>query len=149
MKTPTVIFLTTLLLLLASCTGQEFNGREPVVDRELNGTWLIRKADLGGKTLPMPPTFELQIAGSQYRAGTPPPSDRGKIVLFGDELAGQAARMDVVGEDGPNKGRRYPAIYRFVGRELEICYDLSEKERPNEFVSREGTMLFRVTYYKK
>ena len=63
------------------------------------------------------------------------------------------ADVDVVGEDGPNKGKRYPAIYRFAGnannRELEICYDLSEKERPAEFVSREGTMLLRVTYGKK
>ncbi|MEO8384751.1 MAG: TIGR03067 domain-containing protein [Betaproteobacteria bacterium] len=149
MKTFNTVFLTTLLLLLASCAGREFKDREPVIDRDLNGTWLIRKAELGGKKHPLQPTFELQIAGSQYRAGTPPPSDRGKIILFGDELAGQAARMDVVGEDGPNKGKRYPAIYRFVGRELEICYDLSEKERPSEFVSREGTMLFRVTYYKK
>ena len=149
MKTINAIFLAALLPLLASCTGHEFKDREPVVDRDLNGTWLIRKAELGGKPLPVPPTFELQMAGSQYRAGIPPPSDRGKIILFGDELAGQAARMDVVGEEGPNKGKRYLAIYRFVGRELEICYDLSEKERPNEFISREGTTLFRVTYYKK
>lgn len=93
--------------------------------------------------------FELQIAGTQYRSGVPPLSDRGKIILFGDELAGQATRMDVLGEDGPNKGKRYLAIYRFNGPELEICYDLSEKERPGDFVSREGTKLFRVTYYKK
>lgn len=149
MQTFNAIFLTTLLFLLAACTGHEFKDREPVIDRDLNGTWLIRKAELGGNNLPMPPTFELQIAGTQYRAGPPPYGDRGKIVLFGDELAGQAARMDVVGQDGPNKGKRYPAIYRFVGRELEICYDLAEKERPGEFASREGTMLFRVTYYKK
>lgn len=57
--------------------------------------------------------------------------------------------MDVVGEDGPNKGKRYPAIYRFGSRELEICYDLAEKERPSDFVSREGTLLLQVTYYKR
>ena len=149
MKTLKVIFLTTILLLLASCAGHEFKDRAPVVDRDLNGTWLIRNAELGGKPLPVPPTFELQIVGLQYSAGIPPPRDRGRIVLFGDELAGQAARMDVLGEEGPNKGKRHPAIYRFVGRELEICYDLSEKERPNEFISREGTTLLRVTYYRK
>jgi uncharacterized protein (TIGR03067 family) len=55
----------------------------------------------------------------------------------------------VVGEDGPNKGKRYPAIYRLNGRELEICYDLSEQDRPRDFVSREGTKLFRVTYARK
>ena len=91
----------------------------------------------------------MQIAGKQYRACRLPPGDRGKIILFGDELAGQAARIEVLGEEGPNKGKRYLAIYRFVERELEFCYDLSEKERPNEFINREGTTLFRVTYFKK
>ena len=153
-------FLTALafaaLTFLAACAAPEFRERQPVLDRDLNGTWLVKKAELAGKNFPMPPTFELQISGAQYRAGvvaSGAPSDRGKIVLFGDEFAGQAARMDVVGEDGPNKGKRYPAIYRFAGnannRALEICYDLSEKERPAEFVSRDGTMLLRVTYGKK
>jgi uncharacterized protein (TIGR03067 family) len=149
-------FAFSALTLLAACTAPEFRERQPVLDRDLNGTWLVKKAELAGKNFPMPPTFELQISSTQYRAGNVAngaPYDRGKIVLFGDEFAGQAARMDVLGEDGPNKGKRYPAIYRFAGnaynRELEICYDLSEKERPAEFVSREGTMVLRVTYGKK
>ena len=149
MKLLAPIFTTLLLFFVSGCTAPEFRERAPVTDNNLNGTWLIRKAELGGKNLPMPPTFELQISGAQYRAGVSALNDRGKIVLFGDELAGQAARMDVVGEDGPNKGKRYPAIYRFNGRDLEICYDLSEKDRPGEFVSKEGTMLLRVTYYRK
>ena len=149
MKILNVSVIAITALLLAACASPEFREREATIDTALNGTWLIRKAELGGKNLPMPNGFELQISGTQYRAGVPPPADRGKIVLFGDELAGQAARMDVVGEDGPNKGKRFPAIYRISGRELEICYDLSEKERPGEFVSREGTMLLRVSYYKK
>jgi uncharacterized protein (TIGR03067 family) len=97
----------------------------------------------------MPPNFELQIADNKYRAGAAAQSDRGKLILFGDELAGEAARMDVVGEEGPNKGKRFPAIYRFNGRDLEVCYDLAETERPREFVSREATMLLRVTYTRK
>ena len=152
MKKPTVSFaaISLLLLLIASCTShREFREREQVTDTSLNGVWLIRKAELGGKNFPVPPAFELQISGNKYRAGTTPQIDRGKFILFGDELAGEAARMDVLGEDGPNQGKRFPAIYRFNGRELEICYDLSEKERPTEFVSREGTKLLRVTYGRK
>lgn len=146
------LFLVSALFL-TGCAAPEFRERDAVTDTNLNGTWLVKKAELAGKDFPIPPTFELKIDNNQYRAGAvanaASPSDRGKIVLFGDELAGQAARMDVVGEDGPNKGKRYPAIYRFHDRELEICYDLSEKDRPSEFVSREGTKLLRVTYYRK
>ena len=149
MKKITLTFSLSAILLLTSCASPEFREREAVTDTALNGTWLIKKAEFAGKNFPMPASFELQIADNKYRAGVPPIIDRGKIVLFGDELAGQTARMDVVGEDGPNKGKRYPAIYRFNGRELEICYDLSEKDRPTDFVSREGTMLLRVTYGRK
>ena len=154
MKTPLATLASiSLLLFLTSCSShREFRERDAVTDTNLNGTWLIKKAELGGKNFAAPPTFELQIEGTRYRAGpvaNSTPGDRGKLILFGDEFAGQAARMDVVGEDGPNKGKRFPAIYRFKGRELEICYDLSEKDRPTEFVSREGTMLLRVTYYRK
>ena len=149
MKTLLTLITSISFFFVASCATPELRERESVTDTNLNGTWLIRKAELGGKNFPVPPAFELQINGTEYRAGVSPQSDRGKIVLFGDELAGQAARMDVVGEDGPNKGNRFPAIYRFNGRELEICFDLSEKERPAEFVSREGTMLMRVTYVRK
>jgi uncharacterized protein (TIGR03067 family) len=136
-------------LHLAGCAAREFREREIVTDTNLNGTWLIRRAELAGKNFPAPATFELQIADNRYRAGAAPQGDRGRLILFGDELAGEAARMDVVGEDGPNKGKRFPAIYRFNGRELEICYDLSEQDRPREFVSREETMLLRVTYTRK
>ena len=149
MKTLHNLFFIAVLIIFTACAGPEFRTREPVTDAALNGTWLIQTAELGGKSLPIPSTFELQINGTQYRAGIPPANDRGKLILFGDELVGQAARMDVVGEEGPNKGKRYPAIYRFNGSALEICYDLSEKERPTEFVSREGTLLLKVTYDKK
>lgn len=148
-----LITLASIFVLSGCAAHREFREREQVTDANLNGIWLVKKAELGGKDFAMPATFELQIAGNKYRAGSfassAPPGDRGKLILFGDELAGQAARIDVVGEDGPNKGKRYPAIYRFNGRELEICYDLSEKDRPSEFVSREGSMLLRVTYGKK
>jgi uncharacterized protein (TIGR03067 family) len=154
MKTLLATFASVFLLLLSGCTThREFRERDAITDTNLNGTWLIKQAEFGGQNFPMPAGFELQIADNRYRAGAmtsaAPPSDRGRIILFGDELAGQAARADVVGEDGPNKGKRFPAIYRFNGRELEVCYDLAEKERPTEFVSREGTRLLRVTYVRK
>ena len=150
MKAIAAGFIVVIASLVTGCASHcEFRERDSVSDTNLNGTWIIRRAELGGKNLSMPSGFELQINYNQYRAGVTPQSDRGKLILFGDELAGEAARMDVVGEDGPNKGKRYPAIYRFNGRELEICYDLSEKERPTEFVSREGTQTLRVTYSKK
>jgi uncharacterized protein (TIGR03067 family) len=124
--------------------------KRPVVDPELIGTWSVKRAEMGGKPFATPPGFELKLSEDRYGAGVDGNyGDRGRIELFGDELAGEPRRLDVVGEVGPNKGKRIPALYRLNGRELEIVYDLSGQDRPRNFESREGTMLFRVTYQRK
>ena len=153
MKTLSTVSAFMLLLVLSSCAKPEFHERDTVVDIQLSGTWLIKKAEFAGRDLPIPPGIELEVIGGRYRVhsitNAAMPTDRGRIVLFGDELAGQAARMDVVGEDGPNQGKRFPAIYRFNGRELEMCIDFSEKDRPGEFASRKDSLLLRATFMKK
>jgi len=148
------IFLTALLALLLTACSSAPPRPVAVTDTDLNGTWVLRKAELGGKDFKAP-GFELTINGTKWSAGITAngaaPNDFGTLVLFGDELGGEARRVDVIGTEGPNKGKRYPAIYRLFSheRELEVCYDLSGQDRPSEFVSREGTMLFRVRYTKK
>ncbi len=149
-------------VFLAGCAGGGGNApmsilgesagrhRQPLVDSDLGGLWAIKSAELAGKPLVTPPEFELRITENRYSAGVSSSySDHGRIELFGDELAGQARRLDVVVEVGMNKGKRIPALYRMIGRDLEIIYDMSGASRPTEFISREGTQLFRATYRKK
>ena len=153
------LFLIAAAVLLASCaTVPVFEpARVAISDVSLNGTWIVKQAEFAGRSLPVPPGIELQINGNQYSVASLTnralPSDRGSIVVFVDGSAGKTGHVDVVGEDGPNQGKRFPAIYRFVGnlneRELEMCYDLSGKLRPTEFASPDGTLLLRVTYIGK
>ena len=148
------VLLLAIALLLVSCANHHgLRPPLPQTDHAIDGTWIIKSAEFSGKPFAAPSGFGLKINGNAYGAGVPPYSDRGSLVFFGDELAGEPGRLDVLGEDGPNKGKRYPAIYRLVpgtgGRELEICYDLSGNERPREFVSREQSLQFRVTYGRK
>lgn len=168
MKTRTASRLTAGVLMavaFASLVGCEAPGKpattvlgepvragvkRPVIDHELTGLWAVRSADMAGKPMAMPPGFELRIAGDRYGTGISGSySDRGRIELFGDELAGQPRRMDIVGEVGMNKGKRFSALYRMVGSGLEIIYDLSGNGRPTDFISREGTQHFRVSYQRK
>ncbi len=157
-----VSMLAGVMLMLAGCASERAQpvsilgdtlrsqNRQPIVDNDLAGLWSVKNAEMAGKPLVMPPDFELRITDNRYGTGISSSyADRGRIELFGDELAGQARRMDVIGEVGPNKGKRFSALYRMVGRDLEIVYDLSGDNRPTDFVSREGTKLFRVTYKKK
>jgi uncharacterized protein (TIGR03067 family) len=57
--------------------------------------------------------------------------------------------LDIVGTDGPNKGKTILAIYEQDGDTLRICYDLSGKGRPTEFKTKEGTQSFLVTYVRE
>ena len=147
------------LMLVTGCVTQQearFNfARERAIDTALIGSWTVKSTDLGGQPFSMPPGMELKINGAEYGIRDLNKSssyvDTGKLVFFGDELAGEPRRLDVLGKEGPNKGKRIPAIYRvsLSGRELEICYDLDEKERPTDFVSRAGTQWLRVSYVRK
>ncbi|MBL8514333.1 MAG: hypothetical protein JNJ55_10115 [Betaproteobacteria bacterium] len=142
--------ILSLTLLLAACATPNLKPRAPITDDLLNGRWEIKSAEMDGKDFKVP-GFVLEIAGNKYRGGTGPELDTGSLVFYGDETADQARRMDVIGESGPNKGRKMMAIYRFVGpngSELEACYDFSGKDRPAAFESKPGTMIFRVTYVR-
>jgi uncharacterized protein (TIGR03067 family) len=57
--------------------------------------------------------------------------------------------LDIIGTDGPNKGKTFLAIYERDGDTLRICYDLSGKNRPKDFKSPEGTQHFLVTYKRE
>jgi uncharacterized protein (TIGR03067 family) len=54
--------------------------------------------------------------------------------------------MDILGTEGPNKGKTFLAIYELTGDSLKICYDLEGKTRPTEFRTNPGTQLFLVLY---
>ena len=144
-----------LLTLLTSCASPP--AREPprvaITDANLVGTWIVSRAEFAGNSLSVPLGMELQISGEKYRIGSVTnaalPSDRGKIVFLGNAPDDQATHIDIVGEDGPSQGKRFPAIYRLNARELEMCIDLAEQTRPTEFLSRAGTLLVRVSYTRK
>lgn len=152
------LFAVAALMLLAGCATPPPREavRETISDANLNGTWIVKQAEFAGRALPVPPGIELQIDGNKYVVASLTnralPTDRGSILVFGGSAPG-AGHIDVLGEDGPNQGKRFPSIYRFIEasnkRELEMCYDLGGKVRPAQFESVEGTLLLRVTYARK
>jgi len=117
------------------------------VDPALTGNWTPVLAELGGKEFKFGQDFRLEVKGDRYVIyGAPQGTDRGRLVFLG----GDPKSFDVIGEDGPNKGKRYPVIYRMVGDgTLEACYDLDGKARPAAFITFAGTNLFRVIYKRR
>jgi uncharacterized protein (TIGR03067 family) len=134
-----------LVFLLALAAGCATTRNEIAVDPALTGTWLPVKAELAGKPFNFVKDFRLEVKGDRFVTQGGTQKDVGRLVF----LDGEPRGIDVIGEEGSNKGQRQQAIYRLSGDQLEVCYDLSGKERPKEFATRPDTRLFLISYKRK
>lgn len=111
----------------------------------IQGKWKPTTAVLGGKPMPdaVIQSISLKMDAGKYEVfvGTQP--DRGTYSL---DREGTPRKMTIVGTEGPNKGKTFPAIYELKGDTLRICYDLSGAKHPADFESKPGTLLYLVTY---
>lgn len=116
---------------------------------KLDGTWAPAKAELGGQPFPdeILKVITLVIKGNDYHLTLGPQEDKGTLKVMADA---KPKAMDIVGVEGPNKGKTFPAIYKLEGDTLTICYELGGgKTRPAEFKTAEGTKAFLVEYKRK
>jgi uncharacterized protein (TIGR03067 family) len=117
-------------------------------DDDIQGTWLPETAELGGKMFPdeIRKTIKLTIKDNKYKVEIGKITDEGTCKL---KATAKPKELDITGTDGPNKGKTIPAIYELNGDTLRVCYDLSGKDRPTEFKTKEGTQHFLVTYKRQ
>jgi len=114
----------------------------------MDGTWLPSSAELGGKMFPdeLRKSIKLEIKDNKYTVTVGKAVDKGTVKL---NSKAKPMEMDITGTEGPNKDKTILAIYERDGDTLKMCYELSGKNRPTEFKSKEGTQLFLVTYKRE
>jgi len=107
----------------------------------IQGTWEIVSAEIGGQLFPVEAfnKSQLVLKDGKYQFGI----DQGAYKLIDAE--GKKG-IDVIGEQGPNKGKTIPAIYEIKGDSLKICYDLAGKTRPGKLETEKDTRQFLATY---
>ena len=139
---------TAAALVLGALLTSPARGDEKAELKKLEGTWLPSAAEFAGRNWPdeQLKATRLVIADAKYTVTVSGQDDKGTLKL--DPNAKPLA-MDIVGTDGPNKGKTILAIYVRDGDTLRVCYDLTGKNRPTEFKTREGTQLFLVTYKRQ
>lgn len=136
------IVLAVVLSLSLAARGDAKDGDA------IEGTWLPSSAELSGKAFPdeVRKAIKLVVKGDEYTVTVGKEPDRGTVKL---NPKAKPKELDIVGTDGPNKGKTILAIYERDGDTLRVCYDLSGKGRPKEFKTKEDTQLFLVTYKRE
>ena len=94
--------------------------------------------------------MKLTITKDTYTVVTANGKDNGKLKIMTEtDEKNKEMRMDVIGVEGPNKGKTFPAIFKFDDKgQLHICYDLSEKARPAKYESPKNTLVLLAVYKK-
>jgi uncharacterized protein (TIGR03067 family) len=112
----------------------------------LDGVWIPSTARVGANHLP--PQFlastYLSINGSHYAVQVGEVVDRGILSLDPDRRA-----MDVIGVEGPNRGRTFQAIYALEEDQLTVCYALSGDARPTDFDTCHDPNLYLISYIRE
>ena len=115
--------------------------------KNIQGSWLPVKAELGGGPMKdeVLKKITLKLESGKYEVSAEN-VDKGTYML---DTAAKPKTIDIIGTEGPNVGKKIPAIYELDGDTLRICYGLGSSLRPTEFKSPSGTQVFLVTYKRK
>jgi uncharacterized protein (TIGR03067 family) len=140
MKTVPCICIATIVFAAAARSQDAAEER-----KALQGTWLPTAAELGEKAFNEATlkTMKLVLDGDKYTVTVGKGTDKGTTKI---DPAAKPKTMDIIGTDGPNKGKTFLAIYELKNDTLRICYDLTGKVRPAEFKTKKGEKLFLATY---
>ena len=137
--------LTTMLLTVVLA------GADAKVDDDtkmLVGNWQPIQGEIGGQKLPedVLKNLSLSMADGKYTVITPDITDKGTYAI---DAAKKPKTMDVESLEGPNKGKKYQAIYELDQDKLKVCYDLSTDERPKEFDTDDHPQWLLIVYQRK
>jgi uncharacterized protein (TIGR03067 family) len=138
-----LIILVALVLTLAVPATAK-----PDDSQDIQGTWLPTQAEIGGKgmTDDFLKNTVLKLDNGKYEVTVANVPDKGNYAI---NPKMNPKTLDIAGIDGPNAGKKIPAIYELHGDTLRICYGLGDSPRPTEFKSSPGTQNFLVTYQRK
>jgi uncharacterized protein (TIGR03067 family) len=138
------VFCSTCLLFSWASTRADDKDDAP----KTTGTWIPTSAELGGNKFPdeVLKSIKLVIDGDKYTVTVGEVTDKGTAKV---DSKAKPMSIDILGTDGPNKGKTILGIFELTGDTLKVCYDLSGKARPTAFESKPNTQLFLVTYKRE
>jgi len=114
----------------------------------LTGNWQPVQGEVGGQKLPedVLKNLSLSMTDGKYTVITPDVTDKGTYAI---DPAKKPKTMDIDSAEGPNKGKKFLAIYELDKDKLKVCYDLSTNGRPTEFDTADHEAWLLIVYERK
>jgi uncharacterized protein (TIGR03067 family) len=140
---PIAWFLLAVAASMAGCAAHPHDDAKAV-----EGRWKPVTAELAGQPMDdaVLKIISLKLENGKYEVFVGDEPDRG---TYSVDSTTDPEGMTIIGTEGPNVGKTFPAIFELKGDTLRICYDLSGAKRPTEFKTVAGTKLYLVTYNRK
>lgn len=112
--------------------------------KKLDGTWKPISGVMGTTHLrkSLLDSMVLTLKGGRYDYNEGHGHDLGRMKEVGHKAP---LGLDIIGTEGPNKGRTFLSIYKCDGKTLTICYSTDGK-RPTSFDVKGKTTLLLMTY---
>ena len=135
------------MVLALMFAGVAFSGDNAKDIKAVEGKWVMKSAEIAGVKLPdeQVKTISLVLEGEKYTVNVGDKVDKGTVKI---DATTKPKTIDIKGTDGPNKGKTMLAIYELKDDTLRVCYDLTGKERPKDFVSSKEQPFFLATYMR-
>ena len=109
--------------------------------KELAGTYRLVSAEKAG--VPVAKDVEkvkLTFKGDEMTIVLPDGEKRAKIQV---DSTKKPAHIDIMPDEGPEKGKTFPGIYKFEKGELVLAF-VEKGDRPAEFKGEGNAVLFRL-----
>jgi uncharacterized protein (TIGR03067 family) len=139
-------FAAALAFLALALTGLARADEKAL--KELEGTYKLTLAERDGKAAEkgLVETVTVTIKGDELvMTFSPDDKKTAKIKATADP---KLSTIELTPQDGPEKGKTFPGIYRLEKGELTVAF--SEKgERPKEFTSENESILLRMKKVEK
>jgi uncharacterized protein (TIGR03067 family) len=114
-------------------------------DKDLEASWEVKSVVHDGKEQPTPPDGQTTTMTFKADSVIAKTGDKGLNGTFKVDASKKPRTIDVVHEDGPDKGKKVKGIYEVKDDELRVCVSDGDKDRPTEFSAKEGSGWILIT----